>query len=234
METRLLSITFSNRLCSQHIPRRQPMGTAAVQRRRRAALVSTCLVLALATISTAQACTSYIVAAHASTDGSVLIGRNDDGEGAVAPNWLVHHPARDGPAPFTANLNSLTLLLPGPGLAYFSLPSGPLADPSSGRNTTGEAAGWNSAGVAVSATESIYNSAAALAADPFNEVDGIIEDAIPSLLLPQVRRAEPSRTWLCAGRVQAPAIASVHMCRGEEPMQAGCGQQCIQHQAEQV
>ncbi|KAI3438712.1 hypothetical protein D9Q98_001132 [Chlorella vulgaris] len=165
------------------------MGTAAVQRRRRAALVSTCLVLALATISTAQACTSYIVAAHASTDGSVLIGRNDDGEGAVAPNWLVHHPARDGPAPFTANLNSLTLLLPGPGLAYFSLPSGPLADPSSGRNTTGEAAGWNSAGVAVSATESIYNSAAALAADPFNEVDGIIEDAIPSLLLPQATSA---------------------------------------------
>ena len=46
----------------------------------------------------------------------------------------------------------------------------------------------NEAGVAVSATESIYNSAAALVADPYNEAAGIIEDAIPSLLLPQVKR----------------------------------------------
>ncbi len=40
--------------------------------------------------------------------------------------------------------------------------------------------------MAVSGTESIYNSAAALAADPLNEDTGIIEDVIPSILLPQV------------------------------------------------
>jgi dipeptidase len=63
------------------------------------------------------------------------------------------------------------------------------ADPAAGRNASGEAAGVNSAGVAVSATESIYNSAAALAADPHNTETGIIEDAIPSVLLPQARSA---------------------------------------------
>ena len=63
------------------------------------------------------------------------------------------------------------------------------ADPAAGRNASGEAAGVNSAGVAISATESIYNSAAALAADPHNTETGIIEDAIPSVLLPQARSA---------------------------------------------
>lgn len=82
----------------------------------------------------------------------------------MSPSSLQHHPARQGPAPFRANLNRLALELPGPGLAYLSLPAGPLADAASGRNTSGEAAGVNEAGVAISATESIYNSAAALAA----------------------------------------------------------------------
>lgn len=90
--------------------------------------------------------------------------RNDDGEGAISPSSLQYHPARQGPAVFRANLNQLQLELPGPGLAYLSLPAGPLGDPASGRNTSGEAAGVNEAGVAISATESIYNSAAALAA----------------------------------------------------------------------
>lgn len=152
------------------------------------ALLSLVLLLLSGALRPAAACTSYIVGPGASADGSVLIARNDDGEGAIAPSWLVYHPPRPGPAPYHANLNNLSLELPAPGLAYFALPSGPLADAATGRNTSGEAAGWNSAGVAVSATESIYSSVAALAADPMNEGSGIIEDAIPSILLPQVRR----------------------------------------------
>lgn len=110
------------------------------------------------------ACTSYILGSRASEDGSILVARNDDGEGAVSPSSLVYHPARQGPAVFHANENRLALELPGPGLAYLSVPAGPLADAASGRNTSGEAAGFNAAGVAISATESIYNSAAALSA----------------------------------------------------------------------
>ncbi len=95
---------------------------------------------------------------------SPAVQRNDDGEGAISPSSLQYHPARQGPAVFRANLNRLQLELPGPGLPYLSLPAGPLCDAASGRNTSGEAAGVNEAGVAISATESIYNSAAALAA----------------------------------------------------------------------
>ncbi|EFN57508.1 hypothetical protein CHLNCDRAFT_143086 [Chlorella variabilis] len=153
------------------------------------ALLSLVLLLLSGALRPAAACTSYIVGPGASADGSVLIARNDDGEGAIAPSWLVYHPPRPGPAPYHANLNNLSLELPAPGLAYFALPSGPLADAATGRNTSGEAAGWNSAGVAVSATESIYSSVAALAADPMNEGSGIIEDAIPSILLPQATSA---------------------------------------------
>lgn len=109
----------------------------------------------------AGACTSYIAGRDATIDGVVIIARNDDGDGATTPSSLVFHPARDGPAVFRANLNNLTIELPAPGLAYFALPDGVALD---ARNTSGEAAGWNAAGVAVSATESIYNSAAALAA----------------------------------------------------------------------
>ncbi|PRW58931.1 dipeptidase [Chlorella sorokiniana] len=159
------------------LPRRFPAGPAAVAR--------LLLVLLMLVARPAAACTSYMVAAGASADGSVIIARNDDGEGAVSPSSLQYHPARQGPAVFRANLNQLELELPGPGLAYLSLPAGPLADPASGRNTSGEAAGVNEAGVAISATESIYNSAAALAADPLNEESGIIEDVIPSVILPQ-------------------------------------------------
>lgn len=112
----------------------------------------------------AAACTSYIVGRAASGDGSVIIARNDDGEGAVDPSNLVYHPARDAPAVWRSNINALQVTLPAPGLAYFGVPNGPLADAAAGRNTSGEAAGINSAGVAISATESIYNSAAALAA----------------------------------------------------------------------
>ncbi|PSC67957.1 peptidase C69 [Micractinium conductrix] len=161
------------------------------------ALAATALLLLALGPQHASACTSYIVGAAASTDGSVLIARNDDGEGAVSPNWLVYHPRREGPAPWAANLNNLSLVLPAPGLAYFALPAGPLAD-GSGRNTSGEAAGMNEAGVAVSATESIYNSAAALVADPYNEAAGIIEDAIPSLLLPQATSARQGAELLGA------------------------------------
>lgn len=126
-------------------------------------LVAALLLLLASAARPAAACTSYIVGRHAS-EGVTVIARNDDGDGATSPTSLVYHPRRQHPAAFHANVNGFSITLPAPGLAYFALPDGPLADASSGRNTSGEAAGWNEAGVAISATESIYNSAAALAA----------------------------------------------------------------------
>lgn len=85
--------------------------------------------------------------------------------------------------------------LPAPGLAYLALPI-IAGDPARGQNASSEAAGINSAGVAVSATESIYNSAPALGADPYVEETGVVEDSIPSLLLPQATSARKAASLL--------------------------------------
>lgn len=110
------------------------------------------------------------------------------GDARSTVNKLVYHPAQAEPAVFRSNANGLALQLPAPGLAYSAIPV-TLADASAGRNASGETAGVNSAGVAVSGTETILNSAAALAADPYNAASGLTEDALPSLLLPQATSA---------------------------------------------
>lgn len=143
----------------------------------------------------AQACTTIIVGKQGTSDGSVLIARNDDGEDArTDQNKLVWHPSREDPAVFRSNVNKLVLELPGPGLGYMALPV-MLADEAAARNASSESSGVNEAGVALTATESIYNSKAALAADPYVP-DGIIEDVIPSVLLPQATSAREGMALL--------------------------------------
>lgn len=141
-----------------------PASCAAMVQYGRSARAVQRVLLLLLLAGGAAACTSYIVGRDASAGGVAIIARNNDGDGATSPTCLVYHPARDSPALFKSNVNSFQLDLPAPGLAYWAMPDGPLADASSGRNTSGEAAGWNAAGVAISGTESIYNSDAALAA----------------------------------------------------------------------
>ena len=147
------------------------------------------LLVALAgVLPAALACTSIIVGGGATADGSVYMARTDDtGDARSTVNNLVYHDPRSSPAVFRSNANGLRMELPAPGLAYLALPV-ILADPAAGRNASGEEAGVNSAGVAISGTETIANSPAALAADPYT-ADGLIEDAIPSLLLPQATSA---------------------------------------------
>lgn len=161
---------------------------AACSRQRQPAWAA-CLAVLLSCIGAAHACTSIIVGGGATVDGSIYIARTDDtGDARSTVNRLVHHPARSAPAIFRSNANGLVVTLPAPGLAYTSLPV-TLADARAGRNASGETAGINSALVAVSATESLANAAAALAADPYNSGAGVSEDALPSLLLPQAASA---------------------------------------------
>lgn len=155
---------------------------------RPALLLPLLLLAAAAVTSPAGACTSIIVGGGASSDGSVYIARNDDGEDARSSvnNLLFHHRLAE-PAVFRSNENALQVLLPAGAQGYLSMPI-ILPSPPQGRNASGESAGFNSAGVAVSATESIYNSPAVLAADPYVP-SGVSEDAIPSLVLPLARSA---------------------------------------------
>ncbi len=62
-------------------------------------------------------------------------------------------------------------------------------DRASGRNASKEETGINSAGVAISDTETIFNSDGALKADPYLNDTGLVEDSLTSVLLPQARSA---------------------------------------------
>lgn len=104
--------------------------------------------------------------------------------GSAAGPKATHAPPRPNRLPRHV---ALQVLLPAGAHGYLSMPI-ILPSPPQGRNASGESAGFNSAGVAVSATESIYNSPAALAADPYVP-SGVSEDAIPSLALPLARSA---------------------------------------------
>lgn len=130
------------------------------------------------------ACTSILVGKKASADGSIMIGRNEDSK-AAWPKHLVVHPetnAQTSPT-FTSKATGLTLTLPKRALKYTATPEW------TDEFGLFEEDGINSAGVAMSATESAYANARVLAADPFVE-DGIIEEAMVTVVLPYITSAK--------------------------------------------
>lgn len=89
-----------------------------------------------------------------------------------------------------SNTNEFGIALPAGGLAYTAAPKnyGLWPPEQGGRNATFQEIGVNSAGVAVSDTETIFNSEAALAVDPYVEDTGLTEDVLTAMLIPQVWR----------------------------------------------
>lgn len=132
----------------------------------------------------AHACTTVIVGRDASADGSRIFGRTEDNHG-LAVKKLEFMPLISGEAniPFTDVYTGLNLSLPGTGVGYLCIPEAQAFN--SGR---WEEAAINAHGVCLSATESIYGSKAALAADPLVE-NGIAESAIPTLVMPYIKTA---------------------------------------------
>ncbi|WP_338215848.1 C69 family dipeptidase [Lacticaseibacillus salsurivasis] len=132
---------------------------------------------------TRSSCTSILIGKAASADGSVMIGRNEDSK-AAWPKHLVVHPettAAEQPL-FTSKANGFTLGLPSHALKYTATPEW------TDQYGLFEEAGINSAGVAMSATESAYANARVLGADPFVEA-GITEEAMVTVVLPFIASA---------------------------------------------
>ncbi|OWY38405.1 dipeptidase [Xenophilus sp. AP218F] len=135
----------------------------------------------------ADACTSLIVGKQASADGSLMIARNED---YYINNWnkrQVIHPRREAAKDEQlAFKNGLKVPAPKTLYRYTGLMDWN-GDTLSGDGLY-EERGVNEFNVAISATNSAQVNPKAAAADPLVE-SGVIEAAIPSLILPQARTA---------------------------------------------
>ncbi|KRM72690.1 C69 family dipeptidase [Lacticaseibacillus brantae] len=133
-------------------------------------------------MQTRTACTSILIGKSASADGSIMIGRNEDSK-AAWPKHVVKHPESFDQAQFKSVVTGLSLDLPAHALAYTATPEW------TKEFGLYEEAGINSAGVAMSATESAYANSRVLGYDPF-VTTGIIEEAMVTVVLPYVTSAK--------------------------------------------
>lgn len=142
------------------------------------------IALASSAITSAYACTTILVGKNASADGSILIARNEDGsDGNAAVRFMYHSPRKKGYVYKNYEENKFTYTLPNNLMGYTGAPDWQT------HNSTFEEAGFNDAGVGISATETIASNAAMLKIDPYVDDTGIVEEAIPTIILPQARSA---------------------------------------------
>ena len=134
---------------------------------------------------TAYACTTLLVGSGATSDGSLIISRNADSNALKAQHMVVH-PAKTNQKGMyrTADhhgANNFEYPLPKNSLRYTTVPNW--------KTGVHGATGFNSAGVGVSGTESIFARDDALKLDPYVEKTGITEDDIMEVILPRARSA---------------------------------------------
>lgn len=108
-----------------------------------------------------MACTTILVGKNASYDGSTIVARNEDSpNGKFEPKKMkVVHPDEQ-PRTYTSVLSHLTIELPDDPMRYTSVPD------ALGTDGIWAAAGFNSANVGMSATETITSNERVLGADP--------------------------------------------------------------------
>jgi dipeptidase len=139
-------------------------------------------VLGLSCAST-FACTTIIVGKNASVDGSILVGRNVDAGAGNHPIHFIRHDAKAQGFLFKSVQSQFTYQMPGHLMSYTGLPD------FDGKGQSYEEAGFNTAGVSMSATETIASSDAALKVDPYLDKTGITESEVTSVILPQIKSA---------------------------------------------
>ncbi|BDH47290.1 peptidase [Salmonella enterica subsp. enterica serovar Choleraesuis] len=139
-------------------------------------------VIALACMGQAYACTTVLVGSGASSDGSFIVARNEDYSATNAKHMVMHPAVHNQQGEFKGNGNDFTWPLPKEAMSYTAIHDFDTQDKSMGE------VGYNSAGVGLTATETIYNGDAALKVDPYVK-DGITEDAIQTVILPYIHSA---------------------------------------------
>lgn len=126
-------------------------------------------------------CTTLIAGRKMTADGSMIVARSEDWDAMFAKNLEIYQDADNGPADFTAKDSLFRCELPPKALGYTAL--APCHLPGHWGS-----AGFNTAGVGMSATESIFSSDKALEADPLVP-DGVAENSVFNIVLPYIRSA---------------------------------------------
>ena len=129
---------------------------------------------------TNEACTTIMVGRKMMADGSMIYARSDDSK-SVRATRLVHYPAGKGPEEFVALDSPFRCPLPPERLGFSALEREDLP------YHWGEA-GFNDAGVGMSATETIFSSNQVLELDPYVP-EGLAENCVYHIVLPYVRTA---------------------------------------------
>ncbi|MCH3905609.1 MAG: C69 family dipeptidase [Lactobacillus sp.] len=129
-----------------------------------------------------SSCTSILIGKEVAINGHVMIGRNEDSKTAW-PKHLQFHAAGKGPRQFKSKDNNFMIDLPAQAAAYSATPEW------TDKYGVFEEDGINEYQVAMSATESAYANERVLAVDPFDDKNGILEEAMVTVVLPYIKSA---------------------------------------------
>lgn len=126
-------------------------------------------------------CTTIIIGQEQTVDGSMIVARSEDWDAMEAKNYEIFEGTDNGPREFVAKDSPFRCELPEKALGYSAL---------SPYNLHGHwgSAGFNTAGVGMSATESIFSNDEVLKHDPLVE-NGVAENSVFNITLPYVHTA---------------------------------------------
>lgn len=126
-------------------------------------------------------CTTIIIGQEQTADGSMIVARSEDWDAMEAKNYEIFEDTDNGPREFIAKDSPFRCELPEKALGYSAL---------SPYNLHGHwgSAGFNTAGVGMSATESIFSNDEVLKHDPLVE-NGVAENSVFNITLPYVHTA---------------------------------------------